>query len=92
MSRDVIKYGPATLAALERELNEPVLFDAAALLAATAWRETLAANLATAGALELAYLAGEFSGRWQFDQLSLGPEPWSANASGRPMPGWGGGE
>ena len=87
MSRDVIKYGPATLAALERELDEPVLFDAATLLAASAWRETLAANLATAGALCRAYLSGvNAAASWLSGQLD-GQNAWEPGC-GRPMPGW----
>jgi hypothetical protein len=72
VSRDVIKYG---------------LFDAAALLAATEWRETLAANLATAGALCRAYLSGVYAASsWLSGQLD-GQNAWQPGC-GRPMPGW----
>ena len=69
------------------ELDEPVLYDAATLLAASAWRETLGANLATAGALCRAYWYGRDYIRWD------SAERWSWRPGcGRPMPGWGGGE
>lgn len=84
-TRDVIKYGPATLAALERELAEPVLYDAATLLAATEWRETLAANLATAGGCALAWrLHRDFARSWERGDC----EAWCPNLDGQPAPGW----
>jgi hypothetical protein len=66
--------------------SKRVLFDAATLLAATEWRETLAANLASAGALCVAWrLSAEYARdllmRQRFDQ-------WRPNLDGRPAPGW----
>ena len=88
MSRDIIKYGPAALAALIRELDEPVLFDAAALLAATEWRETLAANLATAGALCQAFADGYAAGYHAGDRPWPPSGDWHPNCDGEPAPGW----
>jgi hypothetical protein len=84
-TRDVIKYGPATLAALERELDEPVLFDAHALIAATEWRETLAANLATAAGCALAWrLRRDFGSSWEHGDC----DAWCPNLDGVAAPGW----
>lgn len=60
----------------------PRLHDAAALIAASAWRETLASNLATAGALCAADRMG-------YDRCSQLDARWRPGC-GRPMPGWGG--
>ena len=65
------------------------VFDAAALLAASAWRKTLAANLATAGALELARRTGGPHRVWRDAQMEGNDydEPWRPGC-GRPAPGW----
>jgi len=67
-----------------RRSDEPVTF--AQPIIARSMR-ILAANLATAGALEASYLAGERCGQWHHDEMDLGPEPW-ASGCGWPMPGW----
>ena len=85
-------HAEATLDRLMAANRQPatskrVLFDAAALLAASAWRETLAANLATAGALELAFKMGcRWERSWDCGEQD---ETWFPGC-GRPMPGWGG--
>lgn len=85
MSRDVIKYGPATLAALIRELDQPVLYDAATLLAASAWRETLARNLRDAAGCALAWrLRRDFGDSWERGDCAA----WCPNLDGKPAPGW----
>ena len=90
MSRDVIKNGPATLHALELELDEPVLFDASALLAATEWRETLARNLRDAAGCALAW---RHATHWARELMERGaPYAWRPNLVGVAAPGWGGGE
>ena len=87
MSNNVIKYGPSTLARLVAELDEPHTYDAATLIAASAWRETLAANLATAGALCRAFQAGIYAAAsWWSGQLDS-QRVWEPGC-GRPMPGW----
>jgi hypothetical protein len=86
VSRDVIKYGPATLATLEREMDEPVLFDAATLLAASAWRETLARNLRDAAGCALAW---RHATHWARELMERGaPYAWRPNCDGKPAPGW----
>ena len=96
MGSNVIKYGPATLARLVAELEEPItnpianpitnpapiehglVMDAATLIAATAWRETLAANLAVGGAMWAAHTG--------IDDPDGGGKWWPG--LGRPAPGW----
>jgi hypothetical protein len=84
-TRDAITYGPATLAALIRELDEPVLYDAATLLAASAWRETIARNLRDAAGCALAWrLRRDFEWNWKHGDC----EAWCPNLDGVRAPGW----
>ena len=92
MGSNVIKYGPDVLAALIRELDEVItnpitnpapigrglVMDAATLIAATAWRETLARNLRDAAGLWLAHTG--------IDDPDGGGKWWPG--MGKPAPGW----
>ena len=99
MGNNVIKYGPDVLAALIRELDEPItsaftnpapieralVMDAAALIAATAWRETLARNLRDAAGAALAWrLHRDFELSWRAGDC----EAWCPNLDGERAPGW----
>lgn len=106
MGSNVIKYGPATLARLVAELDEPITsaftnpapighalvmdrrvhtYDAAALIAATAWRETLARNLRDAAGAALAWrLHRDFELSWRHGDC----EAWCPNLDGERAPGW----
>ena len=99
MGSNVIKYGPDVLAALIRELDEVItnpitnpapighalVMDAAALIAATAWRETLARNLRDAAGAALAWrLHRDFEWSWRHGDA----DAWCPNLDGEPAPGW----
>jgi hypothetical protein len=74
--RTLTFVGSATV--LAHTAFDGLVMDAATLIAATAWRETLAANLAVAGALWAAHTG--------IDDPDGGGKWWPG--MGRPAPGW----
>lgn len=82
MSRDVITYGPATLHALERDLDQHGEWSA---LTMQSRLRTLARNLRDAAGCVLAWrLHRDFARSWEHGDC----EAWCPNLDGERAPGW----